>query len=1102
MDVTDPANPTVLGTFGGDQLAQGGYNVCRVSGSLLLVASQNEINTGYFTLLIYSVADPLRPTLVSSTQIDYHFIADMVVRGTTAYFPLNGISTFVNVILTDQFGDFLAVDFSDPAQPRLSDVLFDNRGPADGGDYQENGEAVVDGGLTYVATTTSKGGDSQNGSGELLLVDTSDPAHLAVAGTLLIPDTVQLVNVVIDGDRALAIGSTGGSSISSGAASAKLAGNLTLTPLDISDPLHPRIIGPTVVTQDQFFDLGDNEDGGKVDAIALGNGTFAISDTQLGGKPVILLVDASDPDGLVFGTIQTSSPVNGMTASGGLLYATSQDGLSVYRIGLIIGDPVTASVRVPNSGVVTYDPASFDVPPSEIVHGPQFDTLTWFTSLGAGTTQITYTWNSILAPFQPSGIYASTLGGSVDFTSGGEAGAIPLPPTSFVLPRDNILTVTPFNQTVRPGSTASFTVSLYNDLFVPYTFQLSVAGLPAGWVDLPAAVTIPPRQGMDVPLTVVTGADAPVGDYGFTVVATSGVESDSQQVGLTLAGQPVPPVIDPDSHGVVVALTPARVSAGQGSAGMYAVRLTNTGSADESFMLSAAGLPPGVTAAFGQSVIDVPPGVGNFRDVSLTLTPGRGTAVGPLTFSVTATSTTHPTNVGGAAVTLDVRPYGVAVGLSKTTGAPGSTFYLTVTNTGEITDTFDLTLGGPAALVSRLAQNRVTLAAGASATVAISTGAADFVVQGPLTLVAFARSERDPAVGASTTSALTVPATKGMTARFSPATQIIQVPGTSDFLLLVTNTGNTEDAYTAYIAGIDGPVTARLVGLDGLPTQTIPTFRIPGLSTAAILIHTTSTSFGVGRVHILIRSLSDGDIVASVTAVMVTSASVPSTPPDGTVPETDTPQAGGVAGGATLIASQLAGTARLGLEIGFGAVAESATDEALALLPELLAFPGGTTFTLLPYPEGSTGHLATEPDAFWPWLEDLQPAGDVIDPGHRAAGLVGTAEGVRPASSIMSPPSDEQESDAAMRAHAHDLLFTALAEDFVRGETARTIATTRIRSEPARRTGAGIASGWPLAGAMFGAFALASRPRSDVRRRPQSKGDCPRRRSGKWGGPI
>ncbi len=79
-------------------------------------------------------------------------------------------------------------------------------------------------------------------------------------------------------------------------------------------------------------------------------------------------------------------------------------------------------------------------------------------------------------------------------------------------------------------------------------------------------------------------------------------------------------------------------------------------------------------------------------------------------------------------------------------------------------------------------------------------------------------------------------------------------------LLTVNNTGNTEDEYQAVIAGTKGPVTASLVGLNGLPTQAITLFRLPGLSSGVIRLDTSLSAFGTGVVMIQVKSLSTGAI--------------------------------------------------------------------------------------------------------------------------------------------------------------------------------------------------------------------------------------------------
>ena len=123
--------------------------------------------------------------------------------------------------------------------------------------------------------------------------------------------------------------------------------------------------------------------------------------------------------------------------------------------------------------------------------------------------------------------------------------------------------------------------------------------------------------------------------------------------------------------------------------------------------------------------------------------------------------------------------------------------------------------------------------------------------------MAIATSQGDPAVQSSATANLTIPASTGLTASFSPATQTLPAPGMATFLLNVNNTGNTEDAYTATITGSNGPVTATLMGLDGQPTQSIPVFRLPGLSSGAILLQASLAALGTGTVTVQVKSLDN-----------------------------------------------------------------------------------------------------------------------------------------------------------------------------------------------------------------------------------------------------
>src|SRR5262249_51317935 len=136
------------------------------------------------------------------------------------------------------------------------------------------------------------------------------------------------------------------------------------------------------------------------------------------------------------------------------------------------------------------------------------------------------------------------------------------------------------------------------------------------------------------------------------------------------------------------------------------------------------------------------------------------------------------------------------------------------------------------------------------------TGTVDFATQGALKLTATATSRTNPSIAASASAALTIPPTSGLTAALSPDVQVVPVPGKSTFLVTVNNTGNTDDSFTLAITGTNGPVPASLMSLDGLPTQSIPTFILPALSTGRFVLQTNLSDVGQGTVDVQVKSLT------------------------------------------------------------------------------------------------------------------------------------------------------------------------------------------------------------------------------------------------------
>src|SRR5262249_40083221 len=159
----------------------------------------------------------------------------------------------------------------------------------------------------------------------------------------------------------------------------------------------------------------------------------------------------------------------------------------------------------------------------------------------------------------------------------------------------------------------NFHVTLHNPSPQGQVFGLSVRGVPASWVHFPGGYALDGNGSADVELTFTPNVSAELGDYAFQVTASYGF-SDSNLIGagtdgvsgtLTVAGQAdVPTYLN--AHGVVASLAAAEATGGQGTSAVYVARLINTGSAAETFALAAA-LPPGVTGAFSQDAVDVPP---------------------------------------------------------------------------------------------------------------------------------------------------------------------------------------------------------------------------------------------------------------------------------------------------------------------------------------------------------------------------------------------------------------------------------------------------------------------------------------------------------------
>jgi hypothetical protein len=600
---------------------------------------------------------------------------------------------------------------------------------------------------------------------------------------------------------------------------------------------------------------------------------FAVSEAEVNGKPVLVLVDPSDPANIVITATSVTSLVGEMAVAGNRLYTSSAQGLTIYDIGSVVAIPVTASVVVPTTGA-TQVAGSFNTAPDQIVHGTNMDTYVWHTTLSFGFANPTFTWQSLLNNLTTGDVQPVTLGATVNFTSQGTSGTLQLPGTTVT--GVSIISILPPSQTVIPGGIASYDIRLTNpssaavtyDVFQPFN---SFANMTINNGN--SNITVAAGATIDVPLLVSASTFASPGIQHFMVEAGS-VTSPAVETASADLVVMSPPFAspNPNAYGVAATLTPTQATAGQGASAQYTVQITNTGSEVGTFFYVVNGLPSGIVATLNRFGVDVPPGVSNFRDQPLTLTAQPGTAPGTYPFTV-AIQGPASTTING---TLTVVASGVSVSLNPGSGSPGDTFSMLVTNTGTVADTYNLALAGPVSTVANLVgSTTVTLNPGQSATVPIAVGAINFADAGNLTLMAVATSQTDANVLASAAASVTIPTTKGMTGQFNPATETLRQIGPATFLLEVNNTGNLEDAYTATITGSTGPLQASLTGLDGLPTQTVPFFRLPGLSTGVLVLQVNLTALQQGTVTVQVQSLSDPTIAMTATATVDIGAPLP-----------------------------------------------------------------------------------------------------------------------------------------------------------------------------------------------------------------------------------
>ena len=306
-------------------------------------------------------------------------------------------------------------------------------------------------------------------------------------------------------------------------------------------------------------------------------------------------------------------------------------------------------------------------------------------------------------------------------------------------------------QTAVPATTITYTVHLTNTGNVSDTFDLSLAGhswdtqLSQSSISLLNGVTGSVEVTVDVPAGALAGEMDVV-----TVTATSQTDgSATDTVQLTSTADAV--------HGFLWA---ADTTAHQGHSGQtvtYTISLTNTGNITDTYDISLAGHSWPTTASHSSLTL------GAQAMASFTVAVVVDGDVYPAGDVVTVTAVSQADNSITETVALHttlMAEHGVVLSSDHEaqTAEAGTivTYTLTLTNTGNLTDTFDLALAGHG-WATAVADSAITLAAGASADVTLTVTiplTATHPAQDTVTVTAVSQGDSDVSAHVALTTAV------------------------------------------------------------------------------------------------------------------------------------------------------------------------------------------------------------------------------------------------------------------------------------------------------------------------------------------------------------
>ena len=322
------------------------------------------------------------------------------------------------------------------------------------------------------------------------------------------------------------------------------------------------------------------------------------------------------------------------------------------------------------------------------------------------------------------------------------------------------VSISPDNKSGLPGEDLTFTVTVTNKGSVRDNFLLTVGdnAVPSWNPTLSTWVWLENGASENLVLRVSIPNNA-TGGMEDNIQVTA--QSKYPNVDNTVVSDNDSCIAQVIHRGVRVGISPAQGNAGPGENATFTVTITNTGGAADNYVLTGSD-NAGWSLSLSRSTLSLAAGASGTATLTVTIPTG---AENNMQDSVTVTARSLIDNTvenSASCVANCVAPpeHGVQVSIfpEDRTGLPGDTldFTVTVKNTGNVDDTYDLTVSDDHGWELRLDVDQLTILAGENTTVTVSVTVPSDASEGDSTMITVtATSTGDPTKSATCTATAT-----------------------------------------------------------------------------------------------------------------------------------------------------------------------------------------------------------------------------------------------------------------------------------------------------------------------------------------------------------